>query len=382
MRRSFFHVCLFRLGPAGILIASVSMAVALAADNVINRPTGPVPESLKQGRVAIDGIAKTIFENGNVRPLEPTEADKAYKASGGLSLLERMGAALPPLPAEKPYDGFVDEAYGAYQRGLFLTAMEKALPRAEQGDGAAQTLIAELLWNGLGVKRDETGAAFWYRQGATHGDANAMLKYATLLMEGRSVKQDKAEADRWMKKAADSGNASAAFNHAQVLVGDHPGKEGLKLALPYYEKAAEQGIADGQYAASQIYMALPELGNDHKQKALYWVKRAAEAGYDTARLDLGIWLVNGTVGERRPEEGFQWLKRAADQGNVSAANKVAHLLINAIGTRPDPVEAAKWYVISRRAGMVDPELEDFFLGIEDDQQKKAVELADAFRPHG
>lgn len=370
---------MFKLSLAGLLLAGLPAAAALAQENVVTRPAGSSPETLKQGRVTVDGIARTIIENGNVQPLEPTEADKA---SGGLTLLERMGAELPPLPAEKPPAGPIDEAYGAYQRGLFLTAMDKALPRAEKGDAAAQTLVAELLSNGLGVKRDEKGAAFWYEQGAKNGDANAMLKYAMLLMEGRGVKQDKAGADEWMKKSADAGNGSAAFNHAQVIVGAHPGKDGLKRALPYYEKAAEQGIADGQYACSQIYMALPELGADHKQKALYWIERAAKAGYDTARLDLGLWLVNGTAGERKPEEGFQWLKRAADQGNVSAANKVAHLLIMAIGTRPDPVEAAKWYVISRRAGLVDEELEDFFLGIEDDQQKQAIERADAFRPRG
>src|SRR5690606_23932887 len=34
-----------------------------------------------------------------------------------------------------------DYAFGAFQRGYFLTALELALPRAEQGDAAAQTLI-------------------------------------------------------------------------------------------------------------------------------------------------------------------------------------------------------------------------------------------------
>jgi TPR repeat protein len=365
------------MSRAAIVLALVSFAGAAAADSFAERFGGSSAETLKTGRVTVDPVAKTIFENGDVKAFEPAAADKA---SGGLTLLERMGATLPPLPAEKPFAGPVDEAYGAFQRGLFLTAMEKALPRAEKGDGAAQTLIGELLSNGLGVKRDEKGAAFWYAQGAEHGDENAMFRYAMLLMEGRGVKRDKAKSDEWMRKAADAGNPSAAFNYAQVLVGDHPGKDGLKRALPYYEKAAERGIADGQYALSQIYMSLPELGADHEQKAIYWVERAAKAGYDTAQLDLGLWLVNGTAGTRKAEEGFRWLKRAADQGNISAANKVAHLLINAVGTPPDPVEAAKWYVISRRAGLPDPALEDFFLGIEDAQQAEAIKRADAYRP--
>ncbi len=350
-----------------------------AADTVVNRPVGGDATTLKQGRVQPENNALERM-NGTVQPLTPPDADQQKKKEGGLTLLERMGADLPPLPPEKEFKGTVDEAYGAYQRGLFLTAMEKALPRAQLGDGAAQTLIGELISNGLGVKRDPKAAAFWYQQGAEHGDASAMFKYALLLMEGDVVKKDKVKADALMKKAADLGNGSAAFNYAQVLVSDKPGPEGLKAALPYYLKSAEQGIADAQYAVSQIYMALEDLGADRKLKALTWIQRAARAGFDTAQLDLGLWLVNGTAGPRDAKTGFEWLKIAAERGNISAANKVAHLLIEAIGTRPDPVEAAKWYVISRRAGLADAGLEDFFLGIEDDKQQKAIALADAFRP--
>src|SRR3546814_15880111 len=53
-----------------------------------------------------------------------------------------------PLPEEKPYDGPVDEAFGAYQRGLYVTALAIALPRAEAGDAAAQTLVAEMMTKG------------------------------------------------------------------------------------------------------------------------------------------------------------------------------------------------------------------------------------------
>ena len=37
-----------------------------------------------------------------------------------------------------------DDAYGAFQRGYYLTALSLALPRAEKADPAAQTLIAEI----------------------------------------------------------------------------------------------------------------------------------------------------------------------------------------------------------------------------------------------
>ena len=182
-----------------------------------------------------------------------------------------------------------------------------------------------------------------------------------------------------MKKAADAGNPSAEFNHAQVLVADNPGDKGLHLALPYYEKSAEQGIADAQYAVAQLYVSLKDIPAAKRDKAREWMVRAARAGFDTAQLDMGIWLVNGVGGKRDAKAGFNWLRVAANRGNVVAQNKLAHLYINAVGTGPDPIEAGKWYVMSRRAGLKDAALEDFYLGLTDEQQKQAIDAANKFK---
>jgi uncharacterized protein len=285
---------------------------------------------------------------------------------------------IPDLASETRFDGTFDDAYGAYQRGLYKTAMELAVARAKTGDSAAQTLVASLLANGQGVKRDPATAAFWYSQAAANGDPSAMYEYALLLMEGGIVPRDKAKSDALMQAAAEAGQPYAAFNWAQVLVASKPGTEGLTAALPFYEVAATQGVADAQYAVSQIYVNLPGLPPEKRSKARQWLARAATAGFDTAQFDLAVWLINGVEGPRDYQSGFKWMQLAASHGNVVAQNKLAHLYINAIGTEPDPVEAAKWYVLSRRAGLKDIELEDFFLGIEDEQQRQAIEEADNY----
>ena len=59
-----------------------------------------------------------------------------------------------------------DDAYGAYQRGFYLTALALALPRAENADPAAQTLIAEIYANGLGVAANVATASSWYQLAA------------------------------------------------------------------------------------------------------------------------------------------------------------------------------------------------------------------------
>jgi TPR repeat protein len=336
------------------------------------------------------GNAEPIDKSSRLHPLGdadqtpllaiPGDSGKATQPSGGLNVLERMGTGLPALPAEKPFAGKIDDAYGAFQRGLYLTAMNLALPKAQLGDAAAQTLVAELFDSGLGVRRNKSNAAFWYEQAAKAGDPNAEFKYALMLMNGTQVKRDSKLADEMMRKAAAGGNPEAQFNIAQMKVAAAPGEKGLMDALPYYEKAAAQGVPDAQYALSQIYNSLP-VAKDKREQARYWLQRAAEARYDTALYDMGVWYINGIAGERDYDQGFLWMKRAAERGHIVAMNKLAYLYINAIGTRPDPIEAAKWYVLSRRAGLADLGLEDFYLGIEDDQQQEAIRRADAFRAH-
>lgn len=355
----------FRLLPAVLVAVPALLPAPLAAETARKGPSVTRQED----------EAATTTDKGAA----PTGDRVLNGPSNGIGVLERMGAELPPLPEEKPFTGKVDEAYGAFQRGYYLTAMELALPRAQLGDPAAQTLVAEILDNGLGVRRNREQATFWYGQAAEGGDPAAMFKYALLLMEGSRVPADRRKADELMKKAADLGNASAQFNYAQVLVANSPGDKGLRDALPYYEKSAEQGIADAQYAVSQIYINLKDLPEEKRRRAREWLERAARAGFDTAQLDLAIWLVNGTGGERNYEAGFAWMKRAAEGGNVAAQNKLAHLYIHAIGTEPNPVEAAKWFVLARRAGLADPALEDFYLGISDEEQKAAIDAANRFR---
>jgi TPR repeat protein len=388
-RFSLLLLCAAVLGaPAGLYaedaLPGVNDPVPAAENSASGGPLDAVDEGADAKRGRITPFNGAALPEGEIPALQSPEdakkADaKALEPSNGVNVLERMGAALPELPQEKPFSGKADDAYGAFQRGYYLTAMELALPRAQLGDAAAQTLVAEIFSQGLGVARNNKDAAFWYGQAANAGDPAAMFKYALMLMEGRNVQRDKKKSEEFMKKAADHGNSSAQFNYGQLLVADMPGEKGLKAALPYYEKSAEQGIADAQYALSQIYLNVDGIDENKRSQARNWLLRAARAGFDTAQLDLAIWMVDGIGGERNLDEGFKWMLRAARGGNVVAQNKLSHLYVNAIGTRPDPIEAAKWYVLSRRAGLKDLALEDFYLGLTDEQQKAALSAANKYR---
>ena len=272
-----------------------------------------------------------------------------------------------------------DAAYGAFQRGLYMTALNLAMPRAEAGDSAAQTLVAEILSRGLGVKRDEAKAAKWYQLAAEQGVPEAQFQYALLLLDGRFVKKDPQGAYALMQAAAEAGNRLAQFNFAQLLIDRERGEAGMAKAVSYYQRAADGGLADAQYAMSQIYANGVGGKKRDDAEARRWLLLAARQNFDTAQVDLGSWLVEGRGGPRDLKAGFGWLKRAADGGNVAAQNRVAKLYMGGIGTEPNAIDAAAWYFLARRAGLTDPEMEDFLRGLTEEEQKQALARANRLR---
>jgi TPR repeat protein len=273
----------------------------------------------------------------------------------------------------------LDPAYGAFQRGLYRTAYNLALEKAKQGDAPSQVLVADILARGLGMARNEKEAAEWYRRAAEQGVPEAQFQYALLLVDGRFVNQDKNEAFALMEAAAEAGNELAQFNFAQMLVERDPGSKGMMRAVDYYERAAKAGLPDAQYAMARIYA--DGVGGQKKDEAeaRRWLTLAARQNFDTAQLDLGTWLVQGRGGAKDEKGGFRVLKQAAEGGNVAAQNRVAKLYLNGIGTDPDSIFAAAWYILARRAGLVDPIMEDFMNGLTDAEIKTAVVRANRLR---
>jgi TPR repeat protein len=182
-----------------------------------------------------------------------------------------------------------------------------------------------------------------------------------------------------MQKAADAGNALAQFNLAQLYIQQDSGPAGFARALPYYQRAADTGLADAQYAIAQIHATGADGKPADLVKAREYLLAAAKQGFDTAALDLGSWLVDGRGGQRNAREGFAWLKRTAEGGNVAAMNRVAKLYMQGIGTDPNSIDAAAWYILARRAGLNDFEMNDFLAGLTEAETKQALQRSSQLR---
>ena len=189
----------------------------------------------------------------------------------------------PSLPAIAVFDPRADPAYGAFQRGEYLTAFDLALKRASAGDAASQTLIAEIYDKGLGIPRDGKEAAAWYGIAARSGDAQAQFAYAMKLLTGRDIEKNPQEARVFMEKAADAGIAAAQFNLGQMMLEEKPGLAGFQDALPLFRKAANAGVPDASYALAQAYGEGVGVERDEVQARAFMMK-AARAGLRAAQI--------------------------------------------------------------------------------------------------
>lgn len=272
-----------------------------------------------------------------------------------------------------------DPAYGAFQRGLYITALNLALPRARDGDAAAQTLAAEIYGRGLGVKRDEAEAARWYQAAAEQNIPEAQFQYALMLLDGRYVDRDVDQAFALMEEAANAGNRMAQFNFAQLLLSRGRTADAEVRAADYFQRAAEAGLPDAQYAMAQVLAQGAGGRSIDPAAARRWMELAARANFDTAQVEYGTWLVEGIGGPPNEAAGFGWIQTAASGGNVAAQNRLAKLYYYGIGTEGDSELAAAWYIVARRAGLFDPLMDDHLEGLTEQERRSAIIRANRLR---
>lgn len=261
-----------------------------------------------------------------------------------------------------------DVAYGAYQRGYFLTAMRVALERAEKGDAAAQTLLGLIYEDGNAVEKDLEAAAEWYAIASEGGDTNASYRLGLLYLDGTGVEQDRNRAAELFAEAAEAGNPAAAYNLGLIELEDRD----TEAAARHLQAAAEAGNADAGYALALLYTSGTGVVPDDV-RATRLMGEAAAGGSVAAQVEYAIRLFKGVGIDKNEEAAAAWFDRAARAGNPIAMNRLARLLAVGRGVAPDPVEASKWHLIARSRGRSDIWLDSYL----EAQPKEVVDEAQA-----
>ncbi|WP_310151668.1 tetratricopeptide repeat protein [Bosea sp. BE125] len=102
-----------------------------------------------------------------------------------------------------------DEAWDAYQRDDYATALRLWRVQSDKGDVAAPAHIGDLYLQGSGVSESRAEAFKWYRLSAERGFARAQSYIGDMYRSGNGTRQDKAQAVLWYRKAAEQGFPTA-----------------------------------------------------------------------------------------------------------------------------------------------------------------------------
>jgi len=140
---------------------------------------------------------------------------------------------------------------------------------------------------GLGVKKDESAAAQWFKRAADQQCVLGEFLFSEALRQGEGVAKDMAEGMRLCKLVASRGYVPAQS----------------ELGWCYCNG---QGVAEDR-----------ALG-------IIWTRKAALTGFTPAMLNLGAILEK----EHRNVEAEQWYLRAAKQGDVHARRALGRLYAN------------------------------------------------------
>lgn len=269
-----------------------------------------------------------------------------------------------------------DIAFGAFQRGYYVTALKQALLRLEAnpGDAVAMTLVGVLYQDGTGVKKDLPEASRWFRLAAERGNREAQFALAMLLLQAQGIPEDRPAAIALLEKAAANGHAGAMYNLGIVTLESAPAPPDYPRAVNFFERAAGLGDADANYALGLLYREGRGAAVD-PQKALRYLAEAAASHHIPGTVEYAIALFNGTGVDKDEAAAARLFLKAAYANNPVAQNRMARILVvGRGGMNKDLVEAMKWHLLARASGLQDEWL-DTQLKMLSTVEQAEVELA-------
>jgi uncharacterized protein len=325
-------------------------------------------------------------------PRAPAPAAKQAPAVPAKPAAAAPAPAAPAAPAgSQPARGGrePDLAYGAYQRGYFLTAFAEAMKRADKGDARAMTLLGELYASGLGVPLSEAKAAKWYRLAADRGDRDAMFALAIFHMSRRGGLHDRAESAKLLAAAAKLGHSAAAYDLGLLYLEGQQFPQDFGRAAEWFKMASHEGNAEAQYALATLYKDGRGVERNPEEAARL-LGAAALTDIVDAQVEYAIVLFNGGF-VRQPGGGapstvdvvtsgkdkvkaVALLRKAALRGSPVAQNRLAWVLSVGDGIAMNPTEAVKWHMIAKAGGKGDPDL-DQYMARQPQQIRAAAEKA-------
>ena len=152
--------------------------------------------------------------------------------------------------------GPLEDAYAAYERQEFSTAIAMYQKLAAQNNSTAQYLLGGMYNYGQGVPQDYNEALKWYRLAAEQGNMRAQHAIGQMYQMAYAVPQDHKEALKWYRLAAELGYKFAQNNLGFMYQYGNGVPQNFVRAHMWYNLAAaakdDQAISNRDRLASQM----------------------------------------------------------------------------------------------------------------------------------
>ncbi len=295
-------------------------------------------EELQQKAAAGDVEAQSALTQRYIK--EPKRPQEDYQALAGW--LEKSAKENNPL-AQTELANLYSNGMGVkkdikHAFALFKRAADQGFARAYGGVGLIYYM------GGGGIERDYKEAKKWFERAANEGNHGlSMLRLGYVYLDGLDVKKDAVEALKWFKKAAgqDLGEAYDAIGRLYEL--GAPGiPKNLKEAAVWYQGAVDRNYMPGYVSLGNVYRDGKGVPKNYTRAAELF-QQAADSGSSAAHVNLGAMYADGTGVPKDPEKAFQLMLKAAEMGHPYGQHNVAFYYRRGKGVKVDKQKAYEWY---------------------------------------
>lgn len=212
---------------------------------------------------------------------------------------------------------------------------------AESGNTRSMNLLADLLFNGTLVQKDQKEALQWYEKCADAGIVACQFKVGLCYRDGIGTEKDSEKAIAWLMRSADNGSLPATNELANTYLKGIGTDKDADAGIAWLERAADFGDQRAMLQLSNMYRDGNAVPKD-PVKQEHWLTRHASQDLYRTEFAFGDILKAGYVGEKQ-RECVEWFEDAAINGFEPAAFTLGTMYRDGIIVIADSSKAFKYY---------------------------------------
>jgi TPR repeat protein len=205
--------------------------------------------------------------------------------------------------------------YGA----KYASAYRQLAKAAQMGSGDASYYQGELIFNGLGTRKDYAAGLKATQKAAKLGFPMAYYRLAIVYQDGEGAPKNQRTSDSLylqvlpeLKRLAEAGDPEAQANLGSLYASGRGLTKNDEMAFEWWEKAAKKGYAFAQMSLASMYLTGQGVAKDARQ-AVAWYDKAAQLGDPNAQAYLAGLLFAGKQVTADPDRALALAQQAAAQ---------------------------------------------------------------------